>query len=436
MLKSFDFSLSADEARAAMARNQDFVFLARKGLNKELGLFHHLEISRGTIIDLDKDCAFFVGLNQANAIIATPDAAVLFCQPHPQAYEVAKREDIMNCSSLQDVKDLKESTSQSIQARDFIPVPPFLVKTLGDSIAVNKDDTYKIFFDDITAIKKFDDAHKDDAEFKEKVVTKCKQLQHLLYVASTDDGATSIAQIHFAVCTNEGITAKMREFEKKNFAQVSNAQAQVTNALVAPLEQLATSSRTTQEMLLKMSATQEKGTSSLSDKSFSKMPESYRNMILDASSVGKAKPSALGEEVMEFFKQPGIKQAHIHLNSLLDGKGIQVSILHSVVNALYCGAFKWSNLATPSGFATSVLERESYLRNDVLCEAMVLEASTKFEILDEYVKKLMKTLIQFPTVAEDLIERFKAMRELAVFFFPVESYIAQFYIMLANWNMR
>ena len=437
MLKSFDFSSSADEARAAMARNQDFVFLARTGLNKALGLFHHLEISGGTIIDPDEDCAFFVGLNQANAIIATPDAKILFRQPHPQAYEVARREDIMNCSCLQDVKDLKESASQSIRARNFIPVPPFLVRTLGKSIAVNKEDTYKIFFDVITAIKEFDETHKDDEEFKEKAATKCKQLLHWLYVASTDDDITGIAQIQFSICTNEGITARMKEFEKKNFEEVTNPHAQVTDALVAPLEQLAASSRTTQETLLKMSATQEKGaTTSTAEKSFSKIPESYRNMLLNASSVGEARPSALGEEAMEFFKQSGIKQAHIHLNSLLDGKGIRVSIPHSVVNALYCGDFKWSNLATPSGFAASVLETESYLRNDVLREAMVLEASTKFEISDEYVEKLTKTSVQFPTTAEDVIERLKAMRELSAFFFPVESYITQFYIRLVNWSMR
>ena len=107
MLKSFGASLSADEAKAAMTRNQDFVFLARTGLNKTLGLFHHLEVSGGTILDPEEDCAFFVGLNQANAIIATPDAKVLFREPHQDAYEVAKREDIMNCSSLQDVENLQ-----------------------------------------------------------------------------------------------------------------------------------------------------------------------------------------------------------------------------------------------------------------------------------------------------------------------------------------
>jgi hypothetical protein len=436
MLRSFDASLSAVEAKAAMARNQDFVYSARTGLNKTLGLFHHLEVSGGTILDPEEDCAFFVGLNQANAIIATPDADVLFRQPHPNAYEVAKREDIMNCSSLQDVENLQASASQSIRARNFIPVPPFLVRTLGDSIASNKANTNKILLDVILKIKEFDEAHKDDAEFVEKAATKCKMFLHWLYVACTDDDDNGIAQIQIAICANEVITARMKDLEKANFNQTCNPQAQMTQALVAPLEQLAASSKTTQEALLKMTATQEKTQASSSEKSFAKIPESYKNMLLNASSIGQARPSTLREEAMEFFKQSGIRQAHIHLNSILDGKGIRVSIPHSVVNALYCGAFKWTNLATPSGFAASVLETESYLRNDVLREAMVLEASTKFEISDKYVEKLTKTSIQFPSTAEDLIERFKAMRELASFFFPVESYIVQFYIKLANWNLR
>ena len=255
MFKSFDSSLSADEAKAAMTKNQDFVFLARTGLNKTLGLVHHLEVSGGTILDPEEDCAFFVGLNQANAIIATPDADVLFRSPHPDAYEVAKREDIMNCASLHDVENLQASASQSIRARNFIPVPPFLVKTLGDSIAVNKSNTNKVFLDVILAIKEFDEAYKDDADFKEKAATKCKILLHWLYVASTDDDESGIAQIHFTTCANDSITKRMKEFEKENFTQVTNPQAQVTQALVAPLEQLAASSKTTQEALLKMTAT-------------------------------------------------------------------------------------------------------------------------------------------------------------------------------------
>ena len=171
-----------------------------------------------------------------------------------------------------------------------------------------------------------------------------------------DDDDHGIAQIQFAICMNETIMKRMKMFEATNLTQTNDPQSQVTQALVAPLAQLAASSKTTQETFLKMSATHEKGPLvSASDKSFAKIPESYRNMLLNASSIGEARPSKLSDEAMEFFKLSGIRQAHIHLNSVLDGKGIRVPIPHAVVNALYCGAFKWSNLATPSGFAPSVL---------------------------------------------------------------------------------
>ena len=181
LMRSFDSILSADDAKAAMTRNTDLVFLARTGLNKTLGFIHHFDLEGGTIIDPEEDYAFFVGLNRANAIIATPDAETLFRAPHPDAYAVAKREDIMSCTSLAEVENLQASNSQSIKARNFIPVPPFLVKVLSDSIATNKAKTSSIFLDVITAIKEFDTLHEGDDEFTEKAATKCKMLLHWLY---------------------------------------------------------------------------------------------------------------------------------------------------------------------------------------------------------------------------------------------------------------
>ena len=439
MLKTFDSSLSEKDAKSEVSRNKDIVFLARIGLNRSLGLIHHIDIEGGTIANPEEQCAFLVGLDRDNTMVATPDVEILFKQPHPNAVAVAKRDDIMNCTSIENIENLAQSQSQTIRPRNFIPVPPFLVRTLNDSIAINKANTNQVFLDVITEIKVFDEVHKDDDDYKDKAAVKCKQLVHWLYVASKDDDENSIARIQFANCTNVNLSKRLKEFMSVNLTNpgAGNQAQAVSQALVAPLQQLVASSRTTQEVLLKLTETQEKGTSSsASEKSFAKIPESYRNMLLNASSIGEAKPSALEDQAMEFFMLKGIKQAHVHLNSMLESKGIRVSIPHSVVNALFYGAFKWTNLATPSGFAASVLETETYLRNDVLRTAMVLEASTKFSISDEYVDKLTKTSIQFPTTAEETIERFKAMRALASFFFPIESYITQFYIQITNWCMK
>ena len=435
MLKSFDSSISAVDAKRAMTRNKDLVFLARTGLNKTLGLIHRFDSSGGTILDPDESCAVVIGLSRSNAILVSPDADTLFKEPHATAYKVATRERIMNCSTLEMVSELVDSDTQSLRARNFIPIPPFLIRPIATSIDSNKGNPGKILFDVIQAIKDFDEAHKDDASFTEKAAIKCKLFLHWLYVATKDDAENGIAQIQFAPCSDEGLMSNAKNFERANFAHPQDPQRQVTQALVAPLEQLAASSKTTQEAVLKSLLTHEKDSSS-SDKSFSKIPASYKNMLLNACSVGEAQPSKMGEEAMEFFKLSGIKQAHIHLNSLLESRGIRVSVSHAVANALYCGAFKWSNLLTPSGFAASVLETESFLRNDILRDAMVLEASTKFGISDEYVDKLTKTSVQFPTTSEDVIERLKAMKELSTLFFQTESFIAQFYINLVNWATK
>ena len=122
----------------------------------------------------------------------------------------------MSCTSLEDVENLEASNSQTIRPRNFIPVPPFLVKILSDSIAANKANTSKVFLDVITAIKDFDEIYDDDDEFKEKASTKCKLLLHWLYVASRDDDANGIAQIQFATCTNKSLLAKLRNFMTVN----------------------------------------------------------------------------------------------------------------------------------------------------------------------------------------------------------------------------
>ena len=104
MINSFDSNLSASEAKTAMLKNKDIVFLSRTGLNKTLGLIHHTDLVGSTIVDPEEEHVFLVGLDYANIIIAILDAEVLFRQPSPEAHQVEKRKDIINCVSLEDAK--------------------------------------------------------------------------------------------------------------------------------------------------------------------------------------------------------------------------------------------------------------------------------------------------------------------------------------------
>ena len=68
------------------------------------------------------------------------------------------------------------------------------------------------------------------------------------------------------------------------------------------------------------------------------------------------------------------------------------------------------------GMVSSVLVTESYLREDVLSEVLVLDVSTRSEISEEYITKLTETTIKFSNICEDMIERFKGIKVFAIFF--------------------
>ena len=104
-----------------------------------------------------------------------------------------------------------------------------------------------------------------------------------------------------------------------------------------------------------------------------------------------------------------------------------------MANHLHAASFRWVNMIRPSGFASSILTTESYLKTDVLNEAMVLDVSTRFDISEEYVTKLTETTIIFPDNCEDMIERFKTMKVLANYFLDSSNIITQAYTSLKNW---
>ena len=82
----------------------------------------------------------------------TPDIDVLFETPHVDAYRVAKKVDILKCTTLADITNLKESSTVSYRARNFIPIPPFLTQTVVSAISASKGKAEQILLEVISAI--------------------------------------------------------------------------------------------------------------------------------------------------------------------------------------------------------------------------------------------------------------------------------------------
>ena len=165
-----------------------------------------------------------------------------------------------------------------------------------------KENTSQVFLDVITEVKAFDEAHEDEDTCEERATTKCNQTLHWLHDAiNVDDDENVIAHVHLSNCVNDALSTKLKEFMSSNLTKPrhGNQSQAVLQELIAPLQQLVASSRTTQEALLKLTEAQViVSSSSTSDDSFAKIPESCRNMLFNASSTREAKPSVLQDQEM------------------------------------------------------------------------------------------------------------------------------------------
>ena len=174
--------------------------------------------------------------------------------------------------------------------------------------------------------------------------------------------------------------------------QQGNAQLPWQKKLQLPLEQLAASASSNQDILQTLTKIQAAGEDK-SSKSFKKIPVKYQKMILLASSVNEAIPTELNPDALEFFKSANTLHATVMLNSHLEAKQIECSILNAMATNLLYGSFLWVNLVTLSGLACSVITTEDFLRNDTLYDGLVLDYSTKFEMSAASLEKLTKTQV-------------------------------------------
>ena len=156
-------------------------------------------------------------------------------------------------------------------------------------------------------------------------------------------------------------------------------------------------------------------------------------MLQVVNGVDQVVSEKLNEAAMEFFALSSAKLAHIHLNSLLEKENIRVSRSPALANHLWSGSFLWTNHVTPSGLAILVFTSESYLKTDIMKQALVLECSTKFNYSEEDVTKLTETMIIFPNSVEELTERLKALLVISSFLFEETKMLPQAAKKLVNW---
>ena len=209
--------------------------------------------------------------------------------------------------------------------------------------------------------------------------------------------------------------------------QAQNQQSQLTDLLATiqrPFEIIASSSSSTQDFMSKLTQLQSTSQEKLSH-SFGKLSEKTQKMLLLVSSRENVIPTQLNEKAMAFFALSNFSKAQQYLESILESKGIECSILTTAVNLLLQWCMLWLNPLTPSGLARSVISSKDIIFNDSLHEGILLDFSTKHKISKASLTKLTKTQVVYPTSIELMIKRVEAILTFTEMFFTVKSYLYQ-----------
>ena len=429
LLKKFDSAKSESDVLEALLKHEETVYIHKVPIGeRRIATFHHLVEVGGTIYTpTAKEYGMIQGLGDNQAQFSTPDIENLLKVESNNAVPVPTQAHVTGVKTVTEVDALTTSASVTYKPRNFVPVPPLVLKTVHETIATTNGDAKQVLVKCAQAIKTFDADHNEDDEYTDKAQSKCKPFLYWLYLtAQNSDAIKATATIG---CSHQQVIKALKQREDSIVenapppTELSTIAAQVESSLKRPFEVLAATSSSTSEFMEKLAQIQSQNAEKNS-KTFKKIPAKFQQMILVAASTSEVTEMDYNAEAVEFFKCSNTLHAQVMLNSMFEAENIDVSVSSALATMLLMGSFLWRHALAPSGLASSVLSSEGILRSDTLHEGMVLDYATKFEISSASLSKLTKTQVLFPTNVEELTHRIRGIHSLAVFFFRKHTFLS------------
>ena len=274
LFKIFDSSITDDKCKSEIENHAETTFLFRQqfGTNR-VGLFHNMKVVGGNIYVEKEEFGFIQGIEEAATCIMTPDFEILTQIPQADAQGVPTTTQLLTVTNVAEVEALNVGQTTTYKPRNFIPIPPFLLDTISESVSKSEGNLKQLLTKVVKKIKDFDTAHANDNEYVDKARSKCKDILSWLYLVGEDKiqatptmGCNSRSIIdHFSNLEKELLDSKSENDDRT--IDISN---KLEDILKRPLEMLATSASSTQDFMHKLTQIQEKSIEK-SSRSFKKI---------------------------------------------------------------------------------------------------------------------------------------------------------------------
>ena len=135
LFQTFNVNISTDECETTLKSHQETVFLFRENFGKaRVAMFHHLQVTGGTVYDNEKSYGFIQGLEQVLTMNVTPDLEVLCKNPATATTPVPTTTSLLNVKAQDEIATLTAGARCTYKPRNFIPIVPFMVKDISDTI--------------------------------------------------------------------------------------------------------------------------------------------------------------------------------------------------------------------------------------------------------------------------------------------------------------
>ena len=95
----------------------------------------------GNIYIEKEEFGFIQGIEESATCIMTPDYEILTQVPEAIGVSVPTPTYLLSVSNIADVEALNIGQTMSYKPRNFIPIPPFLLETISNSISKSEGDS-------------------------------------------------------------------------------------------------------------------------------------------------------------------------------------------------------------------------------------------------------------------------------------------------------
>ena len=97
----------------------------------------------------------------------------------------------------------------TFKPRNLIPILPFLLKPIQDSISKSNGDSRVVLVECVKAVKDFDKKHAKNAEYAYKAKSKCKKIMFWLYLVSHNNEKIDAVQV--TGYNNEKVASELKK---------------------------------------------------------------------------------------------------------------------------------------------------------------------------------------------------------------------------------